>query len=71
MQLIQMLEAFRKTNSKSATARELKTYQQNQQFLEKWEKLQRKELIKLENKKYVLTQKGVKRLAKHYKKNRQ
>lgn len=64
-----MLDAFRKTGSKTRTATQLNIHQSSTQFREAWKQLQQDQLLAKKDQTFRLTEKGVIRLADYYRNN--
>ena len=63
-----MLDAFRKTGSKTRTATQLEIHQSSTQFREAWKQLQQDQLLAKKDQTFRLTEKGVIELADYYRK---
>ena len=66
---IAMLDAFRKTGSKTRTATQLKIHQSSTEFREAWKQLGKNQLVAKKDQTFRLTEKGVIKLADYYRNN--
>ena len=65
-----MLDAFRKTGSKTRTATQLNIHQSSTQFREAWKQLEKNQLLAKKDNRYRITRKGVIQLADYYRNKR-
>ena len=65
-----MLDAFRKTGSKTRTATQLNIHQSSTEFRKAWKQLQQNQLLGKKDQTFRLTEKGVIKLADYYQNKR-